>query len=56
MNKDQYENRLRSLEDKLFFVEIDIENTENSLAHLKEVAQKYREHIKKIQAEYGEIK
>lgn len=39
------------LEEKLFFIEVDIESTKNSLAHLEEVAQKYRNKIKELKHE-----
>lgn len=37
--------RLQSLKDKLFFVEVDIENTELYLEHQKKVAEAYRKRI-----------
>lgn len=40
--------RLKSLEDKLFFVEVDIKNTKLYLEHQKKVAKMYKENIERI--------
>lgn len=40
--------RLQSLEDKLFFVEIEIEKYKLGLEHQKKVAKMYKENIEQI--------
>lgn len=42
------DERLQFLEDKLFCVEVDIENTELYLEHQKKVAEAYRKKIEEI--------